>query len=466
MTFRYMLKDFSAIMPRNNSSALLYTCTTTRIKPSFLSINPSSLLFTHNQQSSYLGSSHSIRGVSAFAKFVETFKTQLKKNKELQEDVKLLQDQAGSLSESETLKRAKQVYEKAKEGAGATTNIGSEAIKQSVSEIKKSAEKIGTTVSETLKEVGETPFVKQSTEKISDFAEKVSSTTEPIRQTKVYSTMRDTLKETVPDDSSRYGGFMDKETRRKAREEAFSGFANGGKNRRVREDPEAGSSVILHKDSAWKESWNKFKETNPLMQGIFSLKRNYEDSDNIVISYTRAITSRLSDTFSSFFEETEVAQTISLIKMVDPQFNLETFMKEARTYIIPEVMEAYLNGDVETLRIWCSEAAFNVMTQGFQAQQQQGLISDSKILDLRNLDLYGAKVLDNDIPVLLLQYNTQEIIVFRDRITKEIVYGKEDAVEQASYICALTIQEDRVTDPITNGWRVMDMAKSSSQKIW
>ncbi|CAG8433131.1 7791_t:CDS:2 [Ambispora gerdemannii] len=455
MSFRYMLKDFSATMRRCNSSALLYTCMTTRIKSSSFSINPS-----------FLGSSHSIRRVSAFAKFVETFKTQLKKNKELQENVKLLQDQAGSLGENEAMKRAKQVYEKAKEGAGTTTNIGSEAIKQSVSEIKKSAEKIGSKVSETLKEVGETPFVKQSTEKISDFAEKVSSTTEPIRQTKVYSTVRDTLKETVPDDSSRYGGFTDKETRRKSREEAFSDFADGKKKRKVQEDPEAGSSVVLHKDSAWKESWNRFKETNTLMQGIFSLRRNYEDSDNILISYTRAITSRISDTFNSFFEETETAQVISLLKMINPQFDLETFMKEARTYIIPEVMEAYLNCDVETLRIWCSEAAFNVMTHGFQTQQQEGLVSDSKILDLRNLDLYGAKVLDNDIPVLMLHYNTQEVIVFRDRITKELVYGKEDAVEQSSYICALTMQEDRLTDPITNGWRVMDMAKASSQKIW
>lgn len=31
-------------------------------------------------------------------------------------------------------------------------------------------------------------------------------------------------------------------------------------------------------------------------------------------------------------------------------------MKEARGFIVPEVMEAYLKGDVETLKLWCSEA--------------------------------------------------------------------------------------------------------------
>ena len=39
---------------------------------------------------------------------------QIKKNKEFQHNVKLLQDQAGQLSESDTLRKAKEVYTKAK----------------------------------------------------------------------------------------------------------------------------------------------------------------------------------------------------------------------------------------------------------------------------------------------------------------------------------------------------------------
>lgn len=42
--------------------------------------------------------------------------------------------------------------------------------------------------------------------------------------------------------------------------------------------------------------------------------------------------------------------------MIDPSFNMDKFLREARTYIIPEVMEAYLKGDVESLKMWCSEA--------------------------------------------------------------------------------------------------------------
>lgn len=43
-------------------------------------------------------------------------------------------------------------------------------------------------------------------------------------------------------------------------------------------------------------------------------------------------------------------------QMIDPSFNMDKFLREARTYIIPEVMEAYLKGDVESLKMWCSEA--------------------------------------------------------------------------------------------------------------
>src|SRR4051794_31793471 len=49
-----------------------------------------------------------------FEKFVETIKEQVQKNKELQQNVKLLQDQAGQFGESDALRKAKEVYTKAK----------------------------------------------------------------------------------------------------------------------------------------------------------------------------------------------------------------------------------------------------------------------------------------------------------------------------------------------------------------
>ncbi|CAG8439460.1 6792_t:CDS:10 [Acaulospora morrowiae] len=397
------------------------------------------------------------RKMSAFAKFMETIKEQVEKNKELQRNVKLLQDRAGQLGESETLRRAKEAYAKAKEGAESTTTIGSEKLRKSVDEIKKTAEKIGSSVSDTLKEVGETPFVKGTQEKISTLTDKVSASTEPIRKTKAYTNIRDTLKETVGDDASRYGGFVDKETRQRMKEKAMSYHGTP-----FPQNPEAGSSMVLHKDSAWKESWNKFKENNPIMQGIFNLKRNYQDSDNIFVAYTRAFTDRVSDALGSFFEENETAQAISQLKLIDPRFNVEDFLREAREYIVPEIMEAYLKGDTETLKKWCSEATYTVLTHGID--DQKGLLNDSKILDIRNVELFAARVLENGLPVLIISFNTQEVIVFRDKITQKIMYGRDDQIDQVTYACVITKQEDSA-DPFTNGWRIIEMAKNRSQQL-
>lgn len=58
---------------------------------------------------------------------------------------------------------------------------------------------------------------------------------------------------------------MDKETRRKMREEAQKTGETTAKT--VTENPDAGANLVIHKDSKWKESWNKFKEESPVMQG-------------------------------------------------------------------------------------------------------------------------------------------------------------------------------------------------------
>ena len=37
----------------------------------------------------------------------------------------------------------------------------------------------------------------------------------------------------------------------------------------------------------------------------------------------------------------------------------------------------------------------------------------------------SAKLLENDIPVIVVSFNTQEIVLFRNKKTGELVHGKE-----------------------------------------
>jgi len=56
------------------------------------------------------------------------------------------------------------------------------------------------------------------------------------------------------------------------------------------------------------------------------------------------------------FAENEVAGVVRRFTEMDPTFNMEAFNTELREWIIPEVVDAYVKGDVETLKQWFSEA--------------------------------------------------------------------------------------------------------------
>lgn len=64
----------------------------------------------------------------------------------------------------------------------------------------------------------------------------------------------------------------------------------------------------------------------------------------------------VTDTIGSWFDENETAQVARLMKSMDPTFNRESFERELREYIVPEVVDAYLSADQEALKAWCGEA--------------------------------------------------------------------------------------------------------------
>ncbi|KAJ1967335.1 protein translocase subunit [Dimargaris xerosporica] len=387
--------------------------------------------------------------------FIDSVKRQVKDNKEFSENVKLLQDEKSKLAESEAMKRAKEALEKANKQRSAQSE-----------RLRQTASKLGESVSHTYKEISETEAAKVSKKAIQTTAKAVASTvsaaTEPIRETEAYKHVSKEVKTLVDESSAQYGGYRTKEERRRLREQ-WEKDPSRKRAQRVAANPEAGGSVVMHKDSKWKTSWDNFKDSNPMMQGLFRIKRGYAESENPLISFTRSIT----DTVGSIFSESESAQALRLFRdTLDPNFRVDHFLDEVRDYIVPEIMDAYLHSDIDTLRMWCSEATFNVLSAGIKAQIQQGLISDSKILDIRRVDMVTAKILDDDIPVIVVSFSTQEVLLFRNRSTGEIALGKEDHIEQVSYAMVLTKDPDDLANPITNGWKVIDMAKQFSRPTW
>lgn len=110
--------------------------------------------------------------------------------------------------------------------------------------------------------------------------------------------------------------------------------------------------MVLHKDSPRQERWNQLKETNPVLRRLVDLRQQYDESENPVVSSVRSVTS----TIGSWFEENEQAQVTRQMRLLDPTFDRETFERELREYIVPEMVDAYLSADREALMQWCGEA--------------------------------------------------------------------------------------------------------------
>lgn len=198
------------------------------------------------------------------------------------------------------------------------------------------------------------------------------------------------------------------------------------------------------------------------MQSLFTLKSTYNESENPLISTARSI----SDRIAGFFAENETATVIKKFREMDPSFQLEPFLQDMREYILPEVLDAYVKGDVETLKLWLSAAQYSVYAALMQQYTTAGLKSDGRILDIRNVDVLSARMLDpGEIPVFILTCRTQEVHVYRNAKTNELAAGMEDRVQQVTYAIGVTRIPDDVSNMETRGWKLIELQKSGRDYI-
>jgi import inner membrane translocase subunit TIM44 len=380
--------------------------------------------------------------------FTETLKTEFKKSKEWEEGTKALASSAHHFTESESVKRARAAYEAASTTATSTTSTA----------LKSTGRAIGHGAAWTW----ETPVVKGLRKGVSATGKGIEKVTRPVRETEAYKSVKDAIDD---GSSSRYGGWIEKEERRRQRQLREENDAKSGRSSRIEhmeEDPNAGTNLTLHKDSAWKESWKDFRDTSPVMQRLFSLKDTYNESENPLISTARSI----SDRVAGFFAENETARVIKKFREMDPSFQLEPFLREMREYILPEVLDAYVKGDVETLKLWLSDAQFSVYSALAQQYTTLGMKSDGRILDIRGVDIANARMLDpGDIPVFVITCRTQEVHVYRNAKTNELAAGMEDRVQLVTYAIGVTRIPEDVNNPETRGWRMIELQKAARDYI-
>jgi len=438
----------SSIYP-STSSAFAASLLNSRLPNSRYNVyrNPAMMMVGGNQQ---------VRSMSRLSSMLDDFKKSLGKDTKARRQLDDLEKQAQDVVQ------------------GAAKVMDNEKVKQATEGIKGASIGIGKKIAETFKSAASSSFAQKTMEELGQMSKEGKKFTEKIEETaaqtpylnKFTSTIKDATDELAQSSqrSARlYGGFRKAEERRREKQKREKLFhdaqkAKDAENAQTEANPEAGSGIVLHKDSSWKQSWNSFRENNPVLQKIFSLKKDFDESDNILVHYMH----RIQDSITDMFSETEHAQVIKEIKMLDSTFNLEDFLKEMYDYTIPEVLESFLHGNRQELKQWCSEAAYSVLAATIDEREKAGYHVDSKILDLKDVDLAMAKMID-ERPVLVFTFNTQQITVMRDNQGK-IVEGKEDDVENVHYVMA--VLKEKEFNPFTNGWKVLEIGIQASVKNW
>lgn len=163
--------------------------------------------------------------------FTETLRSEFKKSKEWEEGTKALASSAHTFTESESVKRARAAYEAASSTATSTTSTA----------LKSTGRVIGQGAAWTW----ETPVVKGLRKGVSATGKGIEKVTRPVRETEAYKS----VKEAIDDgSSSRYGGWIEKEERRRQRQLREANELKSGKSSRfepMEEDPKYATAASL-----------------------------------------------------------------------------------------------------------------------------------------------------------------------------------------------------------------------------
>ena len=115
---------------------------------------------------------------------------------------------------------------------------------------------------------------------------------------------------------------------------------------------EESSGLVMHKSGRLSEAWSKFKSESAIGQSWHSYKRSVEESDSAVVRLWRSFRE------NTTMGESEGAKVVRLIRTLDSTFDPNDFMNEAAHFIIPELLEAYLQGNEKILQEWVTEGVF------------------------------------------------------------------------------------------------------------
>lgn len=388
------------------------------------------------------------------ARVLENVRSEWSSNKEIKEKLEKFRLETEKLEQTEALKQAREKFKK----------VEAERLKD-VNEVLQNARDTLKSGVEKAKEAEIVRKTMQIGDKLSnkakDAADGISKQGELLRETSAFKKMSEASKtvEKELDEAEIISSLYKapKELLKRAERSIYYGVEHR-QSRPIAPNEEA-QSVELHKDSKYSQSWKKFKDDNPFINKLFEFKVKYDESGSPLVRATRTFVDKIGDTFSSMFQTNDLSNALTEICKVDPNFDVNLFLKDCEKFVIPTILEAMCQGRIDILSDWCHEAVFNVITQPHREAEKLGLKMCSKILDLQNVELAMGKIMDQG-PVLVITFQAHQLSYVCDK-KGNVVEGDADKIVQNTYVMAFCRDQDDL-DPYT-AWRLIDIAMQQSQ---
>jgi len=170
--------------------------------------------------------------------------------------------------------------------------------------------------------------------------------------------------------------------------------------------------------------------------------------------------------FDQLFGESEIAASIREMKEVDRWFRLEDFAEDIEYVVAPHVISNFLTGDQDALQKQCGDAAFAAVNTSIKARRQQKLTLDTDILAGPNeLELKGAKLMENAPPCFIWTFNTQQVNCLSD-VSGEIVEGAVDDIRTVHYAMAVSRHPNLEQTDLEYPWQVSELAILGNVPCW
>ncbi|KAF8820837.1 putative mitochondrial inner membrane translocase TIM44 [Cardiosporidium cionae] len=201
------------------------------------------------------------------------------------------------------------------------------------------------------------------------------------------------------------------------------------------------TALVLAKESAWDRFGTKLKDM-PFLQNFFE-----------------------NPFLGKLFGETEIAASIREMKLEDSSFRLPEFMEIVEEVVAPHLIDCFLQGDTDSLRLHCGEAAFSAASSSIKERELMKVQLDPTVLQLRGVELKGARRVEDGTPWFIFTFTAQQINCLRDS-HGIVVSGAIDDIREVVYSMALTKHPEPDTFGLHYPWMVKELAIIGNTACW